>query len=309
MLIQNPPVSITDNLWMLGTNQYPLYLYQGREEGAIFEGGTGAMGPLLREQLAELGIAADFVKQVVVTHGHPDHVMAVPLFREMFPGVTVLASEAAAETMGAEKAVALFCQVDDALTGSLLKAGLIHQKHRPRPLVEKRITVDRIIGEGDHVTVDDVSFDVLHTPGHSDCSLSFHEPNSKVLLISDATGYYLPEYDCWWPNYFSGYGAYLESMRRLAGLDAEVLCLSHNGVIQGADEIRSYFDRAISATEQYHRRILDEHAAGKSVRQIAEALGSEVYERTQLLPLEFFQKNCGQLVKQSFRHEGITPAK
>ena len=62
---------------------------------------------------------------------------------------------------------------------------------------------------------------------------------------------------------------------------------------------------AITATETYHRRILDQRDSGQSVRQIAEQLGAEVYEKTQLLPLDFFQKNCGILVKQSFRHAGV----
>ncbi len=95
MLIKDPPVEIVENLWMLGTSLYPLYLLKGGRGGTIVEGGTGAMGPVLREQLTQLGIAADYVRQVIVTHAHPDHVMAVPLFREMFPGVQVIASATA----------------------------------------------------------------------------------------------------------------------------------------------------------------------------------------------------------------------
>jgi glyoxylase-like metal-dependent hydrolase (beta-lactamase superfamily II) len=251
-----------------------------------------------------LGIGADFVKQVVVTHGHPDHVMEVPMFREMFPGVKVLASEPAARTLAAEKAVAFFCQMDEALTGALLASGSIAEKHRPQPLAEKQIPVDRVIGEGDEVTLEDARFEVLATPGHSDCSLSFYEPRRKILLVSDATGYYIPDADTWWPNYFSDYGAYVASMRRLAELDAEVLCLSHNAAIRGREDVRAYFDAAIAATEAYHRRILDAREAGKSVREIAEMLGAEVYEKTQLLPLDFFQKNCGLLVKKSVAEVG-----
>ena len=98
-------------------------------------------------------------------------------------------------------------------------------------------------------------------------------------------------------------------MQRLSRLDAEVLCLSHNGVIKGADDVAAYFRGAIAATEDYHRRIVAEAQAGKAARQIAEQLGAEVYDKTQLLPLEFFQKNCGLLVKQSLRHEGLSAAK
>ena len=309
MRIKDPPVQITDNLLMFGSNEYPIYLFKGEREAAIFEGGTGAMGPLLCEQIERLGISRDLVKQAIIPHAHPDHVMAIPLFREMFPGIIVAASAAAAKTLSVEKAIAYFCQVDDALTGSLLKAGIISEQHRPKPLAEKQIAVDRLLAEGDTITVEEIALQVLETPGHSECSLSFHEPGKGILLISDAAPYYLPEHDCWWPDYFAGYGPYLSSLDRLAGIGAEILCLGHNGVIQGADDVRSYFDNVISAAQQYHKCIIDETTAGKSVRQLAEQLGSEVYERSQLLPLEFFQKNCGLLVKQSLRHEGITPDK
>jgi glyoxylase-like metal-dependent hydrolase (beta-lactamase superfamily II) len=305
MLIQDPPVRITDHLLMLGTNEYPLYLFQSEREAAIFEGGTGAMGPLLREQIERLGIPTELVRQAVIPHAHPDHVMAIPMFRQIFPGITVAASQKAAETLSAEKALAQFSQVDEALTASMLKMGRIAERHRPEPLAEKRIAVDRLIGEGDMIVVGDLRLHVLETPGHSECSLSFHEPVGGTLLVSDAAPYYLPEHNGWWPDYFAGYGAYLDSLQRLAGLGAEILCLGHHGVVQGAEDVRSYFRDVTAATRQYHQRIIDEAASGKAVRQIAEELGSEVYAKSQLLPLEFFQKNCGLLVKQSLRHEGI----
>jgi glyoxylase-like metal-dependent hydrolase (beta-lactamase superfamily II) len=197
--------------------------------------------------------------------------------------------------------------VDDALTGSLSREGRITEAHRPSPLEVDQIAVDRSLKEGDQIPVDvGVSFTVLETPGHSDCSLSFHEPVGRVLFISDATGYYLPAYKYWWPNYFTGYEAYLDSMERLAKLEAEILCLSHNGVIQGTEDIRTYFEGAISATRKYHDRIIRRVQTGRSLREIAGELGQEVHDRTQLLPLDFFQKNCGLLVKQSMKHEGIT---
>jgi glyoxylase-like metal-dependent hydrolase (beta-lactamase superfamily II) len=309
MLITNPPVALADNLWMLGTSAYPLFLVKGEREAALFEGGVGAMGKVLREQLQQLGISGESVRQVVVTHAHPDHVMAVPIFRSMFPGVTVLASAVAAKTLGIEKAIAAFCEIDQALTGSLLKMGSIGDQHRPEPLAERQIAVDRLLKEGDAVAVDGLSFTVLETPGHSDCSLSFHEPRAGILIISDATGFYVPKENTWWPCYFADYGKYVSSMRRLAGLGAEVLCLSHNAAIRGAADVAAYFREAIAATEAYHRRICERVQSGTPVRRLAEELGGEVYARTQLLPLDFFQKNCGILIKQSLRHENIAAEK
>ena len=178
----------------------------------------------------------------------------------------------------------------------------------PRPSANS-LPVDRVLEEGDTITVDGFVFKTVKTPGHSDCSLSFHEPVASVLIISDATGYYIPEHNYFWPNYFADYAAYLDSIKRLAVLDAEILCLSHNAVIKGAHAVKTYIETAISATENYHRRIIAETKAGNSSQQIAEMLGAEVYERTKLLPVEFFQKNCSLLVKQSLKHEGLKPKK
>ncbi len=302
MLIKDTPVEIADGLWMLGTSEYPVFLAMDQNEGAIFEGGVGADGPLVAEHLTRLDIAADSVKQVIITHAHPDHVMAVPAFRAMFEGVIVCASKTAAKTLAIEKAIGFFAKIDGILTESLIKAGSITEEHRPESLTENQITVDRILADGDTITVGGLKFDVLAMPGHSDCSLSFHEPGAGFAIISDASGFYIPDFDYWWPGYFTDYGAYLESMRRLAGLDAKVVCLSHNGVIKGSDEVRAYFDDAIAATEAYHERILTETETGKSPEEIAGQLGAEVYEKKPLLPLDFFQKNCALLVKQSMEY-------
>ncbi|MEJ2647794.1 MAG: MBL fold metallo-hydrolase [Sedimentisphaerales bacterium] len=302
MLIKNPPVEVTEGVWMLGTNEYPVLLVTDLNEGAIFEGGVGATGLVVKEQLADMDIDADLIKQVIITHAHPDHVMGVPVFRELFPNVTVSASKMAAGTLTVEKAVGFFTKIDGLLTEALLKAGSIEEKHRPEPLKEKQIIIDRILADGDTMTIGQRTLNVLATPGHTDCSLSFHEPSSGLLIISDVTGYYIPESGYFWPNYFTGYGATLESIRRLAALDAEIVFLSHNAVIKGAEDVKAYFDNAIAATEAYHERIVTELESGKSPEEIARQLGIEVHEKTPLLNVEFFQKNCELLVKQSAKY-------
>ena len=303
MLIKNPPAQITDSLFMLGTNEYPIYLVKGKTESAIFEGGVGAMAAVLARQLRQLEVRPATVKQLIVTHAHPDHVMAVPAIRQMIPDIQVAASQAAADMLSVEKAVKFFKKVDAGLTEALIDAGSIEEQHRPQPITEKTIAIDRILKDGDKISVDYLAFDVLATPGHSDCSLSFYEPGSSILIISDATGYYIPQHNYFWPNYFTGYAAYLRSIRKLALLRTEILCLSHNAVIKGADAVKAYFDGAIASTENYHKRIVTETQNGKTPEQIAETLGEEIYEKTQLMPLPFFQKNCTLLIKQSLKHE------
>ncbi len=305
MLIKDPPVAIADGLWMLGTNEYPAFLVMDQGRGAIFEGGVSAIGPRVKEQLSQLAVAPDSIQQIIITHAHPDHVMAVPGYRALFPDVTVCASQAAASTLAVEKAVKFFGKIDAMLTQALVKAGSILEAPETPAPAGNQSPVDRILAEGDEVTGGSRTFAVLATPGHSVCSLSFHELSTGVLIISDATGYYVPDADTCWPNYFAHYGHYLQSMQRLAGLNAQALCLSHNAAIKGPDAVKDYFARVISVTEAYHERIVAELKAGQSPEGIAAQLGTEVYEKTQLLNLDFFQKNCGLLVNQSMKYAGL----
>jgi 2-aminobenzoylacetyl-CoA thioesterase len=305
MLIDKPPVEITNGLWMLGSPAYPMFLVRGRSEGAIIEGGIGALGPMLRRQLADLGIGSDYVRQLIVMHAHPDHVMAIPMLRELFPGVAVIASATAAATLCIEKAVDYFTRIDADLTAGLNRTGAVSDSP-PKVVVEgNRIAIDRTVRQGDTIAVEDFAWTVLETPGHSDCSISLHEANRRILMVSDAGGFYMPKLGFWWPGYFTGYAAYLNSLEKLAALDAEILCLSHNGTICGADEIRAFFAGSIAATRQYHERIIAETKAGRSTREIAEQLGNEMHARTPVLPVDFFQKNCGVMIKQSLKHEGL----
>lgn len=306
MLIQNPPVEVGGDVWMLGTTAYPVYLVRGQREAAVIEGGISAVGPIVCRQLAALGIAPESVRKAVVTHAHPDHVMAIPQLREAFPDITVVASAAAAAVLSTEKALAFFCQMDAQLTEALNRAGMAVPEPPSAPRPETRIAVDVTVREGDTIALGDASWSVLETPGHSDCSISLYEAARRVLVISDASGYYMPPAKSWWPNYFTGYAAYLQSLERLAEIKAEYLCLSHNGALRGAAAVRTYFADAIAATVQYHNRIVTEAQGGKTVREIAETLGAEIHGQLQTLPLDFFQKNCGLLVKQSLRHAGIT---
>lgn len=302
MLIQEPPVEIAPGIWMLGTTAYPVYLVRGQQEALLIEGGISAIASILGRQFKDLQVGPDVLRQAVVTHAHPDHVMAIPRLRTAFPGIRVLASAPAAAVLGSDKALAFFRQMDTLFTGTLVQHG-VPVAEADTATAQDDFAVDQTVREGDQVVVEASTWTVLETPGHSDCSISLYNQAEGVLMISDASGYYMPAAGTWWPNYFTGYAAYVHSLERLAGLNAKVLCLSHNGVVQGVDAIHSYFAGAIATTEQYHQRILAETQAGKTPREIAERLGQEIHAQLQTMSLDFFQKNCGVLVKQSLRVE------
>ena len=106
--------------------QYPCTCIAAAQQATIFEGGIGAIGPVLREQLQQLGIGRDSVRQLVVTHAHPDHVMAVPLFRADVPGRSWSAPlRSRPRPWPWRRRSRFFCKIDDPLTELLVEAGLI----------------------------------------------------------------------------------------------------------------------------------------------------------------------------------------
>lgn len=44
---------------------------------------------------------------------------------------------------------------------------------------------DRWLDEGDQVTVGELTFDVLHTPGHTPGHVVFHQPDARLALVGD----------------------------------------------------------------------------------------------------------------------------
>ena len=217
VIVNNPPAELAGRVWMLGTGAYPIYLIRGQDHGLLVEGGISALGPVLRRQLAAMAVKDGYISQAVITHAHPDHVMAVPALRALFPGLIVSSSAAAAEVLNSEKALAFFEQIDQSLTEALSRRGETIDAAESPPDCSS-IRVDRILHDGDTIAVDDMQWSVLATPGHSACSISLFEPQARVLIISDASGYYLPEHRYWWPNYFADFGQYVASLERLAAL-------------------------------------------------------------------------------------------
>lgn len=309
MLIEKPPAEVSGDVMMFGTSPYPVYLLRGEGSGVLVEGTIGAMGPLVAEQMERCGVPFDYIARVLVTHAHPDHVMALPFFREIFPKARFTASAIAAKTLLIEKAVGFFSKIDGMLTESLLKGGVIEERHRPTVAAGPTITVDETVTDGDTIDCGSFSLRVMATPGHSDCSTSFFDAERRILVSADVTPYYISAHDYWWPNYFTGYAAYVASMERLAALGAEIVCLGHTATIRGADEAKAFFERGIAATRACHERIVADVKAGRSAQDVANAIADEVVAKLPpLLPLDFFQKNCALLVKQSLKDAGIEAA-
>jgi glyoxylase-like metal-dependent hydrolase (beta-lactamase superfamily II) len=250
--MKHKPIEVTPHLFQLGTPSFPVYLSMG-DEAMIIEGGTGPTFDIIVSQIKQLGIDPLKIRAIALTHTHTDHVGAVPRFRKIWPHLQVVAGTVADNFLKKDRFVGDFLPADKMISDLLLESGDIQQA--PPVLDEYPFQADAVIAEDNTIDLGDgIHWHVLDTPGHAPCQISLFEEKEGSLAIGDSTGYYDPDRDVFWPNYFQSLVMYCDSIRKLAGLSANRILLSHNGVIEG--DSRFYLQKAMEATKAYHRDIV-----------------------------------------------------
>ena len=291
------PIIITPNLYQLGTHGFPAYLSIG-EDGMIIEGGTGPTTKIIMEQIEELGIDQKRIKHIALTHTHADHIGALPYLKHLWPHVKVVASPTAAEALCKEEMLEAFLYVDRSI-GEIMKANGEIEELPPAP-EEYDFEVDWAVEEGDRIDLGSgIVWRVYNTPGHSHCHMSLLEEKERTLVIGDATGFYVPEEDIFWPNYFQSLEKYCNTIRKLAVLPAQRGVLSHNCVIEG--NVGQHFKKALKATERYHTEIMERIGAGEDVKKMAREKAEWVDSLTDIQPFEVMLNLSKLLIRCSQR--------
>jgi len=103
------------------------------------------------------------VKFIVNTHEHPDHTAANSWAKLSFPDAKLLMHEEAAKNLN-------FWTESE--IGELAGA-----EYSPQP--------DGTLREGDELTLGNLTFKVLHTPGHSPGSVVLYSPYENVAIVGD----------------------------------------------------------------------------------------------------------------------------
>jgi hydroxyacylglutathione hydrolase len=119
------------------------------KEGMIID--PCAEAETILDNVHQLGLA---IKLIVATHAHPDHIMALGQVKEATGAP--FAMHEAESTGGIMQGMARVMGV--LMTGSF--------DSPPKP--------DRLLKDGDIIEIGDLSFTVLHTPGHSSGGISIY---------------------------------------------------------------------------------------------------------------------------------------
>jgi len=201
-------------------NNANTYLINGSKKILIDPGHNHLFGNV-KDHLSELSITPQDIDVILLTHGHPDHVEAVRSFSNSLALIALHETELSfIKTMAPHYGVAM---------------GITNFEP---PL---------LLREGE-LLVGDLTFQVIHAPGHSPGSICLYWPQEKALFTGDVIFYQgigrtdLP----------GGDGQALkESIRRLSKLEVEHLLPGHGEVVSGAPLVKRNFSEVERVWFQY----------------------------------------------------------
>jgi glyoxylase-like metal-dependent hydrolase (beta-lactamase superfamily II) len=243
-LIFDKTGEVKDGFFVVGWSHNPIYLLEGKKP-VLFDGGLALLGRVYREAITDL-LKGDSPRVAFITHVHFDHCGAVPYLKKAFLGLEAAASQKAKEILKRPNAIRLIQQLsreaEDVLT-EFDKSSLVEDPFEP-------FEVERVLQDGDRVELENgLTVRVLATPGHTWDFLSYYVPEKKILVASESAGSALSSGTISTDS-LADFGLYLDSLNRLASLDAQILCQGHRYVYVDED-VEAFLQRSIRSALEF----------------------------------------------------------
>lgn len=242
------PLSLTPEVTLLGNYFFNLFLIQGEKKSALFETGISGITDRVIGQIESLGAAPDFL---IPSHPHSDHITGLPGLAERFPRAEILTAAGAAEFIFHPKAGPLLIQEDRFMSLGLERLGI-----RPgRPSLEKvpDLFASRVIRNRTEIDLGGLCLELIPVAGHSPGNLMGLIRKENILFCSDSLGFHFPGRG-FWPLFFTGADAYLQSLEFIQTLNPTLICPAHQGPLKAA-EAKNGIQEAIASTHAAIQRI------------------------------------------------------
>lgn len=255
--------------------------------GALFDTGFDFCADALAQKVeAELGGRP--LEYILLTHSHYDHAGGAAALKDAFPRALLCAHEHAAYVFARPGAIETMRWLDGLAAEA---AG------EPKTDRIGEAEVDLVVGGGDSIATSGGEIQVVATPGHTQCSLSFYVPAFDLLVLSETTGVVAD--GIVQPAFIVSYESALESIDRCEKIGAGRLAVPHVGLLPPS-EARDFFPCARQAAEQAADFVRDLNIQGKSQQEILGAYTARYYasRKTNLQPSEAFLLNTKAMIER-----------
>jgi glyoxylase-like metal-dependent hydrolase (beta-lactamase superfamily II) len=186
------------------------------EELTLVDTGVPGSLPGILNLIRRLGHSVEEISTVIITHNHFDHIGGLPELRKL-TDVKVFAHEAA--LVGSQAEVPYPGGIR-----RLLRVPFLSPIRRRFVLESGDIDVQLVGGE---MLKPLGGLQVIHTPGHTPCSICLYSPERRLLFVGDAMQRRRKKLQFPARMVSTDLAQAVESVRKLAELDFEVLVLGH----------------------------------------------------------------------------------
>lgn len=227
-------------------------LILGSEKTALYDCGMACFADNLIENLKTvLNAEGKTLDYILLSHTHYDHIGALPYVLQIWPEAQVCGLQKAKEVFAHPNARATMERLGNNAKALYGVEGI--------EITAAGMRVDRVLADGDSISLGAETITAYETKGHTDCSASYLLSPEKILFTSESTGMQVTSMLVQ-TSPLKSYDDCFASAARLKTFDVNDLILPHYGRLPSFRN-QTYFDDFIKEAE------LEQHMLEEAIRQ------------------------------------------
>ncbi|WP_340024035.1 MBL fold metallo-hydrolase [Paenibacillus sp. FSL K6-1096] len=205
---------------------YPSLIVSGEKLTLVDAGYPGFM-PLIEEEIQRQGYDPAKLSHIIITHYDDDHIGALRDFREKYPALTIIASEAEAPFISGAAEAERLVQAKELLAQMAEEERAFGERFVGELQALQHVAVDRTVRDGEWIL--DAKVQVLATPGHTSGHISLYCPELDSVITGDAAVSEQNRLVVANPQYCLDLERAEQSLDRLQALNAHTYYCYHGG--------------------------------------------------------------------------------
>ncbi|MBN1573417.1 MAG: MBL fold metallo-hydrolase [Deltaproteobacteria bacterium] len=262
------------DLFMLGNLVLPAYLVVGSEKTALIDAGMTYMAPRYVEDIENITGIGKGPDYLLYTHSHFDHIGGTPHLLKSFPDMEICGHKYLFEVLGREKSRGSIEDLNRKMSGRFDPENVLKEDDFDFSVIRP----GRALGDGEVIALGGgITIEVIHTPGHTNDSMSYFIDHLKAVATGEALG--IPHGSDLYvaPEFLSSYDDYIESIEKVRKKRPEIILLGHQMIIQKG-EIDRFFDNAVKHSSELKEKIKRYiQGMGPDVESVVETIKEEEY--------------------------------
>ncbi|MEE0772411.1 MAG: EamA family transporter RarD [Anaerovoracaceae bacterium] len=226
----------------------------GSEKTLLYDCGMAYCGNYtvenIKEKLSEK--KRNSLDYIILSHSHYDHMGALPYIKKAFPDAVVCGSEKAAQIFQKTNARKLMKELGTS-------ARDLFMPDSDEEILVDGIAVDKVLKDGDKISLGDMSVTAMETKGHTDCSMSYIFEPPRLLFASESTGL-LEGNNYVHTPFLKDCSDAIKSREKCMAYAPDYICLPHFGMLP-VDFNEKYWEMLKNETEakmKFIRQMKDE---------------------------------------------------